>query len=147
MDPIPIDALLQLLIARWHDRVADLPAYLWQQFGFRAEHACDRLILVRMADGNLASRNIGRDAHSRWEHAAGRLRQVPLDHEWRTTYDTDPSGELYLTHSFLFFVDGGSVLLSERFGPNLIHRVIGEVRPFGGRMGVDWKTVWCTTAG
>ena len=147
MDPIPLDPLLELLVARWHDRVADLPAYLLRQFGFRAEQpiACDRLELVRMADGDMAKRRFGLERLSKWEYAAGRLRPVSLDRTCWATYDPDSDDELFRMHSFIFFIDGSSVLLAELYGPGLFHRLIGEMRTFGGRLGVDWKTVWCTT--
>jgi hypothetical protein len=61
-------------------------------------------------------------------------------------YKTDQADELFLSPVFIFFFDGHQVLLSERFGPRLIHRLLGDIRGEANKFVIDWSTVWCSTA-
>ncbi len=147
MDSITTDALVDLLVAHWHARVEDLPRYLQTQFHYRLERpvSFDRLVIHQIADGDIATRSIGRDGLSKWVYEAGRLHPVPLDHAWQGMYKTDQADELFLAPVFVFFSDGHQLLLSERFGPSLTHRLLGDIRSEANKLVVGWTTIWCST--
>lgn len=58
-------------------------------------------------------------------------------------YDTEPTRTAYFTPSFLFFLDGFDLLLSKRYGPDLIHRLCG-VWIGGAVPSIQWITLWNT---
>jgi len=149
MDPITTVALVDLLVAHWHARVADLPKYLHAQFHYRLERpvSFNRLVIHQIADGDIATRSIGRDGLGKWVYEGGRLESVPLDHAWREMYKLDQADELFLAPVFVFFAHGHQLLLSERFGPSLTHRLLGDIRSEANKLVVGWTTIWCSTIG
>ena len=147
MELISTDTVVGILISHWQDRVAETPSYLQAQFHRRHERSptLDRLVIMQMADGNITTQVIGRDALRKWVYEGERLHAVPLDHAWQEMYKTDQADELYLTPVFLFYHDSHQLLLSERFGPNFTHRLSGHLRREGNHFVVEWTTVWCST--
>jgi hypothetical protein len=148
VEAISTDAVVDHLVARWHSRIADFPSYLQAQFNFRLKRSpsFDRLVIFQMADGDMATRNLGRDALKKWEYEGDCLHSVPVNHTWQDMYKTDQADELYIAPVFLFFQYGHQLLLSERFGPSLFHRLLGDIRSEGNQLVVDWATIWCSTA-
>ncbi len=77
----------------------------------------------------------------KWVLRAGVLQLVPLDYAYDEMYLQNQNGETYLSPSFLFCLEGDDVLLSERYGPNLKHRIRGRIRA-DGKPSIDWTSVW-----
>ncbi len=148
MEPITSDAVVSLIISHWRGRLAEFPSYLQTQFHYslKSSPVSDRLVIFQMADGDMATQNMGRNALRKWVYEGDCLHPVPFGHAWQETYQTDRADELYLTPVFVFFFDDHQLLLSERFGPTLTHRLSGRLRDEGNQLVVDWTTVWCSTA-
>src|SRR5262245_57134049 len=96
-----------------------------------------------MLDGSMPE-NLGRVAAAAWVVEGGVAVPVPVNHEWERMYATDPSDTFYLRPSYLFYRDGGEVLLSERYGPRMTHRSCGRVSSAGGAWQMEWTTRWHT---
>ena len=71
------------------------------------------------------------------------IREVPLNFEWQTRWNTDESDTYYLMHAYSFVAEGGELLLSERYGPGLVHRSRCRLVP-GPRLTAEWTTCWHT---
>jgi hypothetical protein len=94
-----------------------------------------------MADGNVASGDIGGKYSRKWVLREGVLRLVPLDYAYDEMYVQDQNGETYVSPSFLFCVEGDEVLLSERYGPSLKHRLRGRIQS-GRQSQIEWTSIW-----
>ena len=141
---VPIAAVVELLAERWRVRCRDLDSFLRSTFGVPAPQPIPtRLHLSQMADGTIRPENIGHDFAAVWLVETGGLREVPLNFEWRTRWDTDPSDAYYLMHAYSFVAEGGELLLSERYGPGLVHRSRGRLVP-GTPLTAEWTTCWHT---
>jgi hypothetical protein len=141
---VPIAALVELLGERWRIRCGVLEYYLRSTFGVAAPAVIPaRLHLSQMADGTVCPENIGHNFAAVWLVECDVVRQVPLDFEWQTRYDTDESSTYYLMHAYSFVVEGDKLLLSERYGPGMVHRSRGRLIP-GPPLSAAWTTSWHT---
>jgi hypothetical protein len=139
-------SIVQYLVSVWVARLPSLGQYLHEQFGcpLVQPHQVKRLFIAQTADGDLAAGNIGGVYSSKWTYTEGILEQVQLDYAYREMYETDASGELYVSPSFLFFCDQGAVLLSERYGPTRKLRLRGRVISTEEPIAIEWLTLWST---
>lgn len=141
---MPIAAVAELLAERWRARCRDLDNYLRSTFRMPAPEAIPaRLHLSQMADGSFRPENIGHMFAAVWMVEAGGVRPVPMDFEWRTRWATDESDTYYLMHAYSFVAEGGEMLLSERYGPRLVHRSRGRL-VVGPPLTAEWTTCWHT---
>ena len=140
------DIVLAMLVAEWQVRLPRLGEYLNEQFGYVVTHplAVERLIICEQADGTVIPENIGGRFLRKWIVLGGSVRVVPLDFAWKEMYDTDDSGAIFVSPSFLFCCQDDLVLLSERYGGGLRHRLRGRVIDDGFQRGVEWTTLWNT---
>lgn len=141
---VPITAVVELLAERWRARCHCLDDYLRTTFGVPAPASIPaRLHLSQMADGTICPEQIGHLFAALWLVDAGGVREVSLDFEWCTRWDTDESGLHYLMHAYSFVAEGEELLLSERYGPGLKHRSRGRLVS-GLPLRVAWRTSWHT---
>jgi hypothetical protein len=141
---VPIMTLVGLLADRWRSRCRDLDNYLRSTFGVPAPNPIPtRLHLSQMANGSVRPENIGSMFAAVWLVELGSVREVPLDFEWQTRWNTDELDIYFLTHAYSFVVEGEDILLSERYGSALRHR--SRCRLFiGPPLTADWSTCWTT---
>jgi len=137
---VPIGVVVDLLAAHWRTRLGRLDSYLRSTFGLAAPHPLPvRVHLSQMSDGSVNPPDIGHMFAAVWQIDADGVRMVPLDFEWRTRWDTDESGTYYLMTSYSFVAGDGELLLSERYGPGLVHRSHG--RAVGSTvLAFEWTT-------
>lgn len=139
---LPNIEVVELLVEHWRARCRDFDNYLHATFGMPAPMCIPtRLHLSQMADGSIYPENIGHDFAAVWLIEGLSIQKVPLNFEWQTRWDTDESDTYYLMHSYSFVIEGEELLLSERYGPNLIHRsrgVLAKEQP----KSVKWTTCW-----
>ena len=135
------DIVLATVIADWHVRLPRLAEHLTEQFGYVVTHpmAVERLIICEQADGTVIPENIGHLFLRKWV-VLGRSdpREVSVGFSQKEMYDTDDSGVIYVSPSFLFCCQDDMVLLSERYGCGLKHRLRGRVVDDG----IQWTTLW-----
>ncbi|MGL6075871.1 MAG: hypothetical protein ACRC8S_17075 [Fimbriiglobus sp.] len=137
-----IAPIIELLAERWRTRCRDLDGYLRATFGVSAPPMIpERLFLSQMVDGTIHPENIGHDFAAVWLVERDTVREVPLNFEWRTRWDTDESDCYYLMHSYSFVSEGDELLLSERYGPGLTHRFRGRLS-IGPPLSAEWVTCW-----
>ncbi len=143
------EIVLQALVAMWLARLPRLREYLQSQFGYSLDrpYGCKRLIIAMMADGDMKTNNIGGLYSSKWVLVDTSLEAVSLDFAYKEMYDTDQSGDLYVSPSFLFYLEGNEVLLSERYGPGLKHRLRGRVVSPAPSPTIEWTTIWSSAPG
>lgn len=141
---MPISVVVDLLVSHWRMRLANLDGYLWATFGVPAPSPRPvRLHLSQMADGSVHPENIGHMFAAVWVVEDCDIREAPLNFEWRTRWDTDDSGDYYRMPAYSFVAEAGELLLSERFGPRLVHRSHGRLLQ-GAAVAVEWTTLWHT---
>lgn len=144
---VPIVEVVELLVERWRARCRDLDGYLRSTFGIPAPDPIPtRLHLSQMADGTIHPEDIGHNFAAVWLVDAGGIREVPLNFEWQTRWDTDESDRYYLMHSYSFVAEDGDLLLSERYGPGLVHRSRGRLVT-GPPLTAKWDTCWHSSSG
>jgi hypothetical protein len=141
--PDNTDIVLQTLVDLWVERLPSLAHHLQDTFGYShpSSFTVDRLFIAQMADGNVASGDIGGKYSRKWVLREGVLRLVPLDYAYDEMYVQDQNGETYVSPSFLFCVEGDEVLLSERYGPSLKHRLRGRIQS-GRQSQIEWTSIW-----
>lgn len=137
------------LVDLWKERLPCLHDYLQATFGYSPVEPLEvtRLFLAQMADGDITTDNMGGVYSLKWVFSRGVLQAVPLDFAYDEMYETDPTGNLYLSPSFLFCHQEDVVLLSERYGPSLKHRVRGHLVNHGKKATIEWKTIWRSSFG
>lgn len=134
--------VVELLAERWRARCRELDSYLRSTFGVPAPTLIPaRLHLSQMADGTVRPAKIGHMFAAVWVVEASEIQEVPLDFEWRTRWNTDETDHYYLMHAYSFVAEGGELLLSERYGPELTHRSRGRFVP-GPPLTAEWVTLW-----
>ena len=139
---LPINSVVDLLADHWRTRLASLESYLLSLFGEPAPVLLPTsLHLSQMADGTVHPQNIGHMFAAVWLVKAGSIQEVPLDFQNRTRWDTDASDKYYLMHAYSFVLDGNELLLSERYGPRLVHRSLGRI-VIESPLTIKWETLW-----
>ena len=138
------DIVLATLVAEWNARLPRLAEHLNEQFGYVVTHplAIERLFICEQADGTLIPENIGSRFLRKWVVKGDDVREVPLDFAWKEMYDTDNSGGIFVSPSFLYCCQDDLVLLSERYGGNLTHRLRGKIVDNGMQPVIQWTTSW-----
>ena len=140
-----IDFVLRNLVDLWTARLPALADYLQATFCFTPVRPLEvsRLFIAQMADGDVATGNIGGLFSRKWVLRGDVLESVALDYDYDKMYDTDQADEIYLSPSFLYCYQGDAVLLSERYGPGLKHRLRGQIVNIG-QPSIEWVTLWST---
>lgn len=140
------DLVLESLVGMWNARFPMLADYLLTNFGYRSTLSLpiSRLFIAQMADADVAAGNIGGLYLRKWVLRDGILDRVAINYDFDKMYETDPTDTIYLSSSFLYCHQGDSVLLSERYGPGLIHRLRGHVIKSGPQPIIEWVTLWKT---
>ncbi len=139
------DIVLDAFVAEWRVRLPKLAEYLNEQFGYVMTHplSVERLVICEQADGTVMPENIGGRFRRKWVVTEGSVREVSLDFAWREMYDTDDSGVIYVAPSFLFCCQDDLVLLSERYGSGLTHRLRGRIIDARTQtQRIEWTTLW-----
>lgn len=140
---IDTSLVLRNLTDLWMERLPRLAEHITLTFGvvIPALSHLNRLFMAH-TDGDVPTRNIGGRWSQKWLLENGILEEVALNYEYAEMYQTDSSDEVYITPSFLFCFDNTTVLLSERYGPHLTHRLIGRLSHTNAMSGFEWETVW-----
>jgi hypothetical protein len=138
------DIVLEGLVGEWQARLPRLAEHLKTEFGYVVTHplAIKRLFICEQADGTVVPENIGGMVRRKWVVQDECVREVPLDFAWKEMYDTDDSGIIYVSLSFLFCCQDDLILLSERYAAELRHRLRGQIIRRGPKPGIEWKTLW-----
>jgi hypothetical protein len=141
----PIKSVVELLATHWRTRLAGLNSYLLSTFGVPApENLPTSLHLSQMSDGSVNPQNIGHMFAAVWLVQVDSIQEVPLGFQNRTRWDKDESDAYYLMHAYSFVLEGDELLLSERYGPGLVHRSRGRVIA-ESPLAVEWETLWYST--
>jgi hypothetical protein len=140
------DRVAQTLLDFWITIHPVIAEYLKDQFGFpeRFPVFFRQLIICEMADAAVSKTNIGGIYARKWVSDGQTLVPVAVDFAARTMYETDASREVYLSPSYLFAHENDIVLLSERYGPHLIHRRHGRIIGVGTLYQIEWQSLWRT---
>ncbi len=139
---------LRIVLSLWFTRRSNMAEYLHTQFGYEleSEQEFTRLIIAQTTDGNLDTNNIGGQFAAKWVVDADTLTAVDVNYAWNEMYNTDGTDSYYMTPSFLFCFDGDEILVSERYGPLLKHRIRGKcLGESAGAPKVEWRTIWCSS--
>lgn len=141
------EIIVSYLADEWATRLPVLENYLWATFDYSPvrPQKVERLFICVMADADVASNNIGGLYAQKWVLTHGVLEAVPLDFAYDEMYVTDESGDMFLSPSFLFCCQNDVVLLSERYGPSLVHRSRGTWIVRGEFPTIEWTTLWRST--
>jgi hypothetical protein len=141
------EIIARFLACIWKVRKPNLAKYLFTQLGYDATNVCEikRLIIANTVGGDVVRGDMGGLYYSKWVFEDEELTKVSLNYMYKEMYDTDASGEFYLSPSFLFCFAHDTILLSERYGSRLKIRLRGkvvnaEIQPID-----DWVTLWSTT--
>ena len=140
------DIVLAAVVAEWQVRLPRLAEYLSEQFAYVVTQplAIKRLFICEQADGTVDPENIGGMFRRKWLIQGECVREVPLDFAWNEMYETDDSGIIYVSPSFLFCCQDDLVLLSERYAAGLKHPLRGRVIDGGPKPRIEWETLWKT---
>jgi hypothetical protein len=143
---INADIIVNYLTRLWSERLPHLSQYLDEHFRFfvTPQQRVRRLFIAQMGDGNVTTGNIGGVYCSKWVMSEGSIEKVPLDYAYQEMYETDSTGEIFLSPSFLFCFDQNAILLSERYGPSLKLRLRGQVVQNGQEPTIEWAKLWST---
>lgn len=136
--------VLHNLVEQWAARLPVLGAYLEATFSYRPVEPIKvkRLFIAEMADGDVMNGNIGGLYAMKWVLKGGILEPVSLDYAYDEMYETDQTESLYLSPSYLFCHQDDVVLLSERYGPSLKHRLRGRLVSIDKQPTIQWETIW-----
>ena len=139
--------VLSNLLTLWTARLDELPNYLNANFSYSIGSfpTIKRLFIAEMSNGDVLKDNIGSEYAHKWLIVASSLVSVSLDYAYDEMYETNASGEVYLSPSYLFCHQGNVVLLSERYGPSLKHRLRGTIIPNGEQCTIEWISLWRST--
>ena len=147
MESITSDAVAFEIVTYWKNVTKDFQTYLQIQFHYNLDRtpAFEAVHIIQTTDGDIANQCLGQVGLRKWEYSRGDLRIVAVNHAWNEMYIADPPGDFFTIPTYVFYFDGSKILLSERLGPRLIHRLLGIVHTTGGQLVVDWDTINCST--
>jgi hypothetical protein len=143
------EILLSSIADSWLARVGSMGDYLRATFGCQLDclPTFDTLFIAETSDGIVASDYIGSEFSSKWTVYNGVLKSIDLESSHANLFHTDSSGTVYLMPSVIFCVDDASALVSERYGPNLKHRLRGRVVDSSdlSKLSIEWESLWKST--
>jgi hypothetical protein len=143
--PAEAVVIARYLAAMWNRILPNAGEYLHRQFGFPLApvHRFLRLFICQMSDANVSTNDMGGMYARKWVMANDSLDEVALDFAYNEMYDTDESDNVFASPSYLFGYDSSGVLLSERYGPQLILRRRGKIIADSEPLEIEWQTLWC----
>lgn len=138
---------LSVVVALWNSRVARLGDYLTQELDFAGVVPTEPLtvVIAEMQGADVPLGGLGSTVVNKWIYSLSMdsPREVPLNYAYNTWYDTYPDGRLFKTPSFLFSAWHDTLIVSERWGPTLVHRLSGSLDRTSNTLAIQWTTRWC----
>jgi hypothetical protein len=137
---------LSIVVALWNSRVATLGTYLKLDLDFAGVLPTEPLtvIIAEMQGPDVPLGGLGSTVVNKWVYSSSMPSpcEVPLNYAYNTWYDTYPDGRLFKTPSFLFSAWQDTLVVSERWGPSLVHRLSGSIDRKTETPAIRWTTRW-----
>ncbi len=142
---IDSEVIARYLVEIWKATLPDVADYLRRQFGYSLDpaHQFKRLFICEMADAEVSDGNIGGRFARKWVFVNGALEEVALNFAAKEMHEKDESEVVYISPSYFFGLGLPFVLLSERYGPSLLHRRLGLILSGQPSLRIEWETLWC----